>query len=369
MSSGALRTVKVVVWDLDHTIWDGVLLEDEAVVVFPQAVAVIKELDRRGILQSISSKNDSATALARLRAAGIAEYFLYPQINWSAKSAAVSNIACSINVGLDTIAFIDDQAFERAEVSHSLPAVLCIDAVEIPNLLDRQEFTPRFITDDSLNRRLMYMSDIERNAVEDKFEGPKEEFLATLGLELTLVAATRSDLQRAEELTRRTHQLNTTGYTYDYDELEAFMVSPDHELLIASLKDRFGTYGKIGLCLIERSPDYWTVKLLLMSCRVMSRGVGSIMLSYVVGRARDAGVALRAEFIRTERNRLMYVTYRLGNFTPLTESGDRVLLENDCRNVPEFPAYVRVICESEPPPPGELLERGGASVAATQGLP
>jgi FkbH-like protein len=359
MSSGALqgqlrkaaaesahRAIKVVVWDLDHTIWDGVLLEDEAVVVTPHVVEIIEELDRRGILQSICSKNDPTTALARLRAAGIADYFLYPQIGWGAKSAAVSQIAANINVGLDTVAFIDDQPFERAEVAHSLPAVLCIDAVDVANLLDREEFTPRFITDDSRNRRLMYLSDIERNAVEAGFEGPKEEFLATLGLELTLAAATEGDLQRAEELTRRTHQLNTTGYTYDYDELKAFIVSPDHELLIASLKDRFGTYGKIGLCLIERSADYWTVKLLLMSCRVMSRGVGSIMMSYVVGRARDAAVTLRAEFIRTEKNRLMYVTYRLGNFNPLTESGDRVLLENDCRKVAEFPAYVRVICEN-----------------------
>ena len=160
------------------------------------------------------------TALAKLTELGIAEYFIYPQINWSAKSQAVEAIATDINVGIDTVAFIDDQAFEREEVAHVHPDVLCIDAAEIPAILDRAEFIPRFVTDDASNRRLMYVGDIKRNTVEREYQGPKEEFLATLGLEFTLARATERDLQRAEELTLRTHQLNTTGYTYSYDELK-----------------------------------------------------------------------------------------------------------------------------------------------------
>jgi len=335
-----IKAIKVVVWDLDNTVWDGVLLEGQAVALRPGVVDVIKELDRRGVLQSISSKNDHDSAMAKLEEFGIAAYFIYPQINWSAKSEAMKTIASCINVGIDTLAFIDDQRFEREEVAHTHASVLCLDVDEIPSLLDRPEFTPRFITEDSTNRRLMYISDIKRNTLEQEFTGPKEEFLATLGLELTLARATEDDLQRAEELTKRTHQLNTTGYTYNYDELQAFMNSKDHDLLIASLEDKFGTYGKIGLCLIERSSGHWTLKLLLMSCRVMSRGVGTIMINYIVGLAKKAGVTLRAEFIRTDRNRMMFITYRLGNFNVLTESGDMVVLENDCSVVQEFPSYV-----------------------------
>src|SRR6476660_9275799 len=94
------RSIKVVVWDLDNTVWDGVLLEDESVALFPGIEALIKELDRRGILQSIASKNDHNTALAKLTELGIAEYFIYPQINWNAKSLAVGAIATDINVGI-----------------------------------------------------------------------------------------------------------------------------------------------------------------------------------------------------------------------------------------------------------------------------
>ena len=337
-----VRSIKVVIWDLDHTVWDGVLLEDPVVTLRPGVVGVIQELDRRGILQSTASKNDPATALGKLKEFGLDEYFLYPQIGWGAKSASVRAIGKAINVGIDTLAFIDDQPFEREEVAHELPEVLCLDEGQIERILERTEFNPRFITEDSRYRRQMYQSDIKRNELEQEFEGPQDAFLATLGLQLTFSQATKDDLQRAEELTKRTHQLNTTGYTYDYDELAAFVKSAHHELWIASLEDRFGTYGKIGLCLIELGPEHWTLKLLLMSCRVMSRGVGGIMISHVLGRARAAGVTVCAEFIRTDRNRMMYITYRFANFKVLREDGDLLLLENDCSVVQDFPPYAKV---------------------------
>ena len=337
-----VKSIKVVVWDLDNTIWDGVLLEDDSVRLRAGVIDVIRELDRRGILQSVASKNDHATAMAKLKHFGIDEYFIYPQINWNAKSASIGQIATSINVGIDTLAFVDDQSFEREEVAFEHPDVLCLDETAVTGLLGWPEFNPRFITEDSTNRRLMYQSDIKRNDVEKEFTGPKDEFLATLGLELTLYTAAEDDLQRAEELTRRTHQLNTTGYTYSYDELKAFMKSPTHELIVAGLSDKYGTYGKIGLCLIERSETFWTLKLLLMSCRVMSRGVGAILIGHIINKARSSGVTLRAEFIRTDRNRMMFITYRLGGFSVLSESGDRVMLEHDCAAEQRYPDHVIV---------------------------
>lgn len=336
------KSIKCVVWDLDNTIWRGVLLEDSKVTLMPNIVHVLETLDSRGILQSISSKNDYETAMARLREFGIDKYFLYPQIGWSSKSEAVRTIARSINIGVDALAFIDDQPFEREEVSFSIPEVLCLDAVDVNGLLERREFNPRFITADSKLRRLMYQSDIQRNEAEKEFSGPQEEFLATLGLHFTLAAAGEDDLQRAEELTMRTNQLNTTGYTYSYDELNQFRQSDRHKLLIASLTDKYGTYGKIGLALVECGKEYWMLKLLLMSCRVMSRGVGTIMVNYIMKLAKEAGVPLRAEFISTDRNRMMYITYKLGNFQIVSQTGDLTIFENDCSRIQEFPRYVKV---------------------------
>jgi FkbH-like protein len=336
------KSIKCVVWDLDNTIWEGVLLEDRQVTLAPNIVSIIETLDSRGILQSISSKNDYNSAMAKLQEVGIAQYFIYPQINWSSKSEAVKAIAKSINIGLDALAFIDDQPFEREEVSFSIPEILCIDAAELAGLLDRPELNPRFITEDSKLRRLMYLSDIDRNNAEKEFCGPQDEFLATLGLKFAIGSAMEDDLKRAEELTMRTHQLNTTGYTYSYDELNQFRQSEQHKLLIASLTDKYGTYGKIGLALVECREDYWMLKLLLMSCRVMSRGVGTIMVNYILKLAKEAGVPMRAEFIRTDRNRMMYVTYKLGNFRVISQTGDLTVFENDCSRVQDLPPYVEV---------------------------
>lgn len=335
-------SIKCVVWDLDNTIWDGVLLEDGRVSLRDNVVAIIRTLDDRGILQSIASKNDYTTAMLELREFGLHEYFLYPQIGWSSKVSFIETIAQSINIGLDTIAFIDDQPFEREEVSFSLPEVLCLDAADLDRLLEMPEMNPRFITEDSKMRRLMYISDMARSKVEEEFVGPKEAFLASLDMVLTIFPAKEEDLRRAEELTMRTNQLNTTGYTYSYDELNDLRQSEQHKLLMARLEDKYGTYGNIGLALVECREEVWTVKLLLMSCRVMSRGVGSIMLAHMMKLAKDRNVRLRAEFVPNGRNRMMDITYRLAGFYEFEKVGDLVVFEHDLASTQSFPDYVRV---------------------------
>ncbi len=341
------KTIKCVVWDLDNTLWQGVLLEDGRVTLREEVVAALKVLDSRGILHSVASKNDEATAQAMLQELGISDYFLYPQINWNSKASSIREVAKSINIGLDTIAFVDDQAFERDEVAFELPEVLCIDAIHAAQIVDLPAMNPRFITADSAARRSMYQADIERNKVEKDFIGPNEEFLATLNMVFTIKAAGEDDLQRAEELTVRTHQLNSTGYTYSYEELDAIRQSDKHKLYIAELTDKYGTYGKIGLALVECQQEIWTLKLLLMSCRVMSRGVGTVMVNYIMGQAKEHGAQrLQAEFVSTDRNRLMLVTYRFGGFKQVGQDGNLLILESNLNQIQAFPEYVKVLTEA-----------------------
>ncbi|HEU5378237.1 MAG TPA: hypothetical protein VFV38_22675, partial [Ktedonobacteraceae bacterium] len=302
----------------------------------------IKTLDSRGILHSIASKNDYATAMNKLEQLGVSEYFLYPQINWDVKSSSVRTIAAALNIGLDTLAFIDDQPFEREEVAFSLPQVLCLDSACIDEIPGLPEMSPRFITGASQMRRQMYRSDIERNRAEEEFIGSNEQFLATLQMVFTINQAREEDLQRAEELTVRTHQLNTTGRTYSYEELDQFRQSPDHKLLVADLRDKYGTYGKIGLALIDCSERIWTIRLLLMSCRVMSRGVGTILMNYIMRLAQEAHVRLQADFVSNERNRVMYVTYKFGGFKEIQRDGDSILFEADLNHIQALPEYVTV---------------------------
>ena len=336
------KTVKLLVWDLDNTIWQGTLLEGDKINPHKSALSTLATLDQRGILHSIASKNDDSLAMAQLKEIGIEDYFLYPQVNWNSKAANIRTIASSINIGLDAIAFIDDDPFEREEVKHSLPQVLTLDAIELEGLVERPEFNPPFITNESARRREMYRADIERNYEQNRFVGPSEEFLAGLDMVFTIAPAQEEDLKRAEELTIRTHQLNTTGYTYSFDELSAFRRSPEHLLLIASLDDRFGAYGKIGLALIEKGNSVWTLKLLLMSCRVVSRGVGVILMNHALSLARSAGVRLRAEFLANERNRMMLITYKLGGFREIERSDNFILFEHDTQRIQATPGWVKV---------------------------
>ncbi|MDZ8084254.1 MAG: HAD-IIIC family phosphatase [Nostoc sp. DedQUE12b] len=335
------KVIKCVVWDLDNTLWQGVLLEDRKVSLRENIINLIQTLDNRGILQSIASKNDYATTIAKLEELGLKEYFLYPQINWNSKASSLQEIAKLLNIGIDAIAFIDDQLFELEEVKFTFPEILCINADEIGNILDMPIMNPRFITDDSRIRRLMYISDIERQNAEKEFVGTTDEFLSTLNMNFTISSAQEEDLQRAEELTLRTNQLNTTGYTYSYDELNHFRQSENHKLLIANLEDKYGSYGKIGLILIECQPQSWTIKLLLMSCRVMSRGVGTIMLNHVMSLAQSNNVRLLAEFVPNDRNRMMYISYKFAGFREIENNGNSVIFENDLNRIQAAPAYVK----------------------------
>ncbi|MFI6392318.1 HAD-IIIC family phosphatase [Nonomuraea sp. NPDC050547] len=334
--------IKCIVWDLDHTLWDGVLLEDEEVHVRESVVEAIFELDRKGVLHSVASKNDRDTALEKLRVLGLDKMFLFPQIGWNAKSESIRRIAKALNLGLDAFAFVDDQPFELAEVAHEVPQVTCVDILELHDALERPEFQPRFVTDESALRREMYQGQIARDELESEFVGTNEEFLASLEMSFTIAPALRDDLQRAEELTVRTNQLNSTGRTYSYEELDTLRESPDHLVLVASLTDKFGSYGKIGLALVEKQEEVWRLNMMLMSCRVMSRGVGMVLLNHIMRLAAEAGAAVRADFVETGRNRMMQVTYAFAGFREVSRDGAHVVLEADLSVVQPPPSYVQL---------------------------
>ncbi len=343
MMKSEIKKVKCLVWDLDNTLWDGILSENESVALREKAVEIIKALDQRGILNSIASKNNYEEAMNKLEFLGIADFFLYPQINWNSKSDSIEEISRQLNFGIDAIAFIDDQEYELKEVQFHHPVVLCLSSEQLDDLLEMEEFKPNYKTDDSGMRRLMYQNEVKRKNTEEVFLGTKEDFLKTLNMEFTISEAVEEDLRRAEELTVRTHQLNTTGYTYSYEELKNYMVHPNYKLYIAGLTDCFGTYGKIGIALIEKQLGLWNVKLLLMSCRVMSRGVGTVFMNYIINQARKEKVRLIAEFKPNSRNKMMYVTYKFGGFKVVNEGESVNLLEYNFDNKSEYPNYIKVI--------------------------
>ncbi|XOV73041.1 MAG: HAD-IIIC family phosphatase [Verrucomicrobiota bacterium] len=336
------KEIKCVIWDLDNTIWDGTLLEPEPVVLKEGVTEILEELDRRGILLSIASKNNHKAAIQQLQTFKLDHFFLTPEIGWNAKSSSISRIGEVLNLGLDTFLFIDDQPFELAEVSSAHPEVRCFHAESIDDLLARRDLNPRFITGESSRRRSLYREQLNRRTAEREYVGPKDSFLASLGMVFSIRRAKEADLRRAEELTVRTNQMNATGRTYNYDELKVLSNCPQHLLLICSLKDRFGDHGYIGLALIQRQERAFLLKLLLMSCRVMSHGVGSVLLTYVMHLAKKHAQELMAEFVPTQRNRMMKITYHFAGFNVLSELDGVQILKHDLEAIPLYPNYIEL---------------------------
>lgn len=335
--------IKCVIWDLDETLWHGTLLESEQLMLKTGIKEILQELDTRGILQSICSKNEYGLAMNRLKEFGIHDYFLYPQINWIPKSASIKRLQERLRIGMDTLLFVDDQVFERDEVKAAHAEVRCFDAQDYQQLLSLACLQPRSLTQEASNRRQMYLAEMQRETAEQQYEGTPESFLRSLHLKFSIERARKEDLLRAEELTLRTNQLNATGITYSYAELEQFAQSDQHLLLICDLSDKYGSYGKIGIALVELQEEYWKIKLLLMSCRVISRGVGTVFLFSLARRCQRAGKRLLADFRDTGRNKMMFVSYRFANFKEIhTEADGTLLMEGALDFIPPSPPYLEI---------------------------
>lgn len=309
------RTVKCLVWDLDDTLWRGTLSEDPEVTVPAAIRAAITELDRRGILQSVASRNDHDHAWARLEELGLAEFLITPQIGWGPKSHAVRAIADRLGFDHRTIAFIDDRPAERFEVSSALPEVRCYPAEDAGTLTTLPEFSPATVTEDSRQRRVMYQGEVLRRTERESFAGGQDDFLRTLDLDLRVRRATEADLARVEELTLRTSQMNATGVHYSAATLRGMLDDAGHEVLVATLTDRFGPHGAVAVVLLAKRAAVWNLKLLTTSCRVIPYGIGSILLRWLTAQAAAAHVHLVADFVPTDRNRMMAVAYRFAGFT------------------------------------------------------
>ncbi|MGH3769941.1 MAG: HAD-IIIC family phosphatase [Pseudonocardiaceae bacterium] len=313
--------IKCLVWDLDNTLWQGTLLEGDQVRL-PDAVReAIVELDTRGILHSVASKNDREIAWERMEHLGITDYFVLAEIGWGPKSDSVRRIADRLNFAHRAVAFIDDQPAERAEVSFHLPEVRCYPAERASMLPELPEFSPAIATVDSRQRRQMYQAGFRRDAERAEFTGPDEEFLRSLELVMRIGRAAEEDLSRVEELTVRTSQMNATGVYYSATSLRGLLADPRHEVLVVTLTDRFGPHGAVGILLLEKHPAWeknlgvWHLKLLATSCRVVSFGAGSTILNWLIDQAALARVHVVADFRGTDRNRIMEVAYRFAGFT------------------------------------------------------
>jgi FkbH-like protein len=294
---------KVVVWDLDHTIWDGILLEDgpEGVIVKPGIREMIEALDARGILQSVASKNNHDEAVAALAHHGLLDFMLAPQISWGPKSAALSHIAETLNLGIDSFVFIDDQPFERGEVGEAHPSVTVLADTDAFTLLERPQFDVP-VTPESRGRRALYAVEAQRALAGESAAEDMDSFLRSCDLVLTLSPLATTDGERIYELSQRTNQLNIAATRYSREDVAAMLSDANGaEAWTLRCADRFGDYGLIGFA--YGNPQTGHIHDFFMSCRVQRKRVEAAFFAWLAGRYGAAGAkALTISYQKATRN-------------------------------------------------------------------
>lgn len=294
--------VKVVAWDLDNTIWDGVLIEDgaENLKLKPGIRDIIKKLDDRGILNTVVSKNNPDDALAQLQAFGLTEYILHPQIGWGQKGQYLKTLVQQFNVGEDTFAFIDDSPFERDEVLALNPSMRVYDAKSYETLLDLPEFKPP-VSSDSNRRRDFYRFEQKREEALSSFHGEYLAFLRDCQIQLSIYTPESSNIDRLQELVQRTNQLNFSGNRYERAEIEKILSEPRYDTFSMDCDDKYGQYGTIGFAIVDRESTQLID--LMFSCRVQAKRVEHAFIAFLLTRYKAEGwKKLSALYNRTDKN-------------------------------------------------------------------
>jgi FkbH-like protein len=296
------KPVKCLVWDLDNTLWDGTLVEDslENVRLKPDVVGIIEELDRRGILHSIASKNNHEDVMRALKRFQIEELFLCPQISWGPKGEALSVIAAQLNIGQDTLLFVDDSEFELQQVKAACPEVRVLNAKDCGSILDMKACQLP-LTAESVNRRQMYRVEHVRQDIAQNFKDDYQAFLRHCEIRLTIRPLTKENLERVHELTQRTNQMNFSGNRYEREVLKKILQISFLDTYVLSCEDRFGSYGVVGFGIVDNREPRMTD--LMFSCRIQSKRVEHAFLGFLLRKyIATNGGDFHANYRKTSRN-------------------------------------------------------------------
>jgi FkbH-like protein len=343
--TGYGRRIKCAAIDLDNTLWDGILRDDgvAGINLHPNRLKALELLTKRGIVLAISSKNDSTLVPLVDEILGeSSNLFAVKKINWNDKAQNLAEIAQELNIGIDSLAFFDDNPYERDQIKTFLPEVLVLPDTEILHALNRVEFEPvGKLTDESSKRALMYTQQAMRESVEKQFFD-KEAFLRACNMQLWMREAKPENLGRVTELILRTNQLNATAVRYTKEEILEFYRSDDYKIYIVDLDDKYGEYGLIGVSLVHKQDGKWNMEVLTFSCRAMGKTVEKTFLTYLMNEAKKFNAsALVGKYIKTDRNEAVERLFVEAEFEREQGEDEMVFWNYDfgVRGVPEYPDW------------------------------
>jgi FkbH-like protein len=351
----SVAPVKCVVWDLDNTIWNGTLIEGDELTLRPGIAELLKYLDDRGILMSIASKNNFEPAVAKLREFGIADYFLYPQIDWLPKSQKIKTIAQQLNIGLDTFAFIDDSQFELDEVFRALPQLTCLQVDALEHLASNPQFQGA-VTQESRSRRLYYREQISRETEQASFGDDYLGFLRSCSIVLEVSPFRLADHERVAELVQRTNQLNFSGRKYLRAHLDQMLADPRLEKYVLRCSDKYGAYGTIGFCVVRQHDLQIQIIDFMLSCRVQGKFIEQGLFSHLFEHHNPyAAPSIWVNFQPTERNtpaRQVLESLGFEQYGSSQNPGADGLILRDCTRL--NCDFISLVCSSEKGEPAVL---------------
>ena len=315
---------KCIVLDLDNTLWGGIVGEDgfngiklgqndpigKAFIEFQKYLLSLHE---RGIILAVNSRNNLEDAMQVIKEHPNMvlreKHFACLKINWNDKVTNLQEIAQELNIGIDSILFMDDDNVNRDFMREALPEVL---TVELPNdpssyaqtLMELNEFNVLKITYEDKERGKMYLQQRERIEFE-KSSINFEEYLKQLGIKIHIKKADEFTIPRISQLTLKTNQFNLTTKRYQEEEIMRFSQDKKKIVGCARIEDKFGDYGITGAFVVNKeNPEEWVMDTFLLSCRVIGRGVEEGILDYIVNDAKKNNVKrLIGNFIPTKKNK------------------------------------------------------------------
>jgi FkbH-like protein len=319
---------KCLILDLDNTLWGGIIGDDgiENIEIghlgqgkaFSELQQWVKQLKERGILLAVCSKNDEAIAK---------EPFLkHPDMelslddisifvaNWDSKVDNIQYIQKFLNIGFDSMVFLDDNAFERNLISTHLPEIfvpeLPVDPAEyLAYLRTLNLFETSSFTEGDQERTQQFQDEAERVIIQKTFTS-EDDFLESLVMECVVKSFNDFNIPRVAQLTQRSNQFNLRTMRYSEADLRRFVATDSYTTLSFSLKDKYGDHGLISLVILCWNEDSVFIDTWIMSCRVLRRGVEHLVLNAIVDAAKQKDILrVVGEYIPTPKNALVHDHY------------------------------------------------------------
>jgi len=355
------KVSKVIAVDLDNTLWGGIIGEDgmEGIHVGPASRGeayhalqrVLLDCYHRGIVLAICSKNNPPDAMEVLQKHPEMllrpEHFAAVRINWNDKAQNLREIAEELNLGLDAIAFIDDNPAERQRVLQEIPEVQVIDLRGEPALYaaavrECPWFERLSLSNEDRERSRYYAEERQRRDVQVS-SNSIEEFYRSLTMEAEVAEADPQSIPRIAQLTQKTNQFNLTTRRYSEQQIADLTGDPHSRVYYLKSRDRFGNNGIVGVAISKVRGDTCEIDTFLMSCRVIGRTLERAMLAQLAQDAKNAGARrLNGWFLPTAKNEPAKDFYPLNGFRAVERSDDgRTLWQADLMEQTwEWPQWV-----------------------------